>query len=80
MLPALVIPPDSTVYSLSNSVPGLRNLRASAYAVNRRLEDRVRELCALAVVARRDDERDLILRNSGPRCVSIASGSRKRRS
>jgi hypothetical protein len=31
------------------------------YVVNRRLEDRVRELCALAVVARRDDERNIIL-------------------
>jgi hypothetical protein len=29
--------------------------------VNRRLADRIRELCALAVVARHDDERDLIL-------------------
>lgn len=27
----------------------------------RRLEDRIRELCALAVGARRDDERELIL-------------------
>jgi hypothetical protein len=29
--------------------------------VNRRLEDRIRELCALAVAACHDDERDLIL-------------------
>ena len=29
--------------------------------MNRRLEDRIRELCALAVVTRRDDERKLIL-------------------
>ena len=30
-------------------------------SVNRRLEDRIRELCALAVVTRQDDERELIL-------------------
>jgi len=29
--------------------------------VNRRLEDRIRKLCALATVARHDDERELIL-------------------
>jgi hypothetical protein len=29
--------------------------------VNRRLEDRIRELCALAILARHDDERELIL-------------------
>lgn len=29
--------------------------------MNRRLEDRIRELCALATVARHDDERELIL-------------------
>ena len=29
--------------------------------MNRRLEDRIRKLCALATVARHDDERELIL-------------------
>ena len=29
--------------------------------MNRRLEDRIRKLCALAVVTRHDDERELLL-------------------
>ncbi len=29
--------------------------------VNRRLEDQIRDLCALAVVVRHDDERELVL-------------------
>ena len=31
------------------------------YVVNRRLQDRIHELCALAVAARHDDEREIIL-------------------
>ena len=31
------------------------------YVVNRRLQDRIRELCALAVACHDDDERDSIL-------------------
>jgi hypothetical protein len=42
-------------------VPRLGSLRPSGYCVNRRLQDRIRELCALAVAARHDDERDSIL-------------------
>jgi hypothetical protein len=37
------------------------SIRHVGYFVNRRLEDRIRELCALAVAACHDDERDLIL-------------------
>lgn len=29
--------------------------------MNRRLEDRIRELCALAIASNRDDERELLL-------------------
>lgn len=55
------IPLGSTVCLVSNNVPGLGSLRSSGRCVNRRLADRIRELCALAVAARHEDEREIIL-------------------
>jgi hypothetical protein len=45
---------------IEQCAPGLVVFR-SGYLVNRRLEDRIRELCAAAVAARHDHEREIIL-------------------
>jgi hypothetical protein len=42
-------------------VPRFGSLRLSDYCVNRRLADQIRELCALAISTRHDDEREMIL-------------------
>jgi hypothetical protein len=49
------IPPNSTASLVSNSVPGLGTM-PTRFLVNRRLEDRIREMCAEAIAARNEDE------------------------
>lgn len=56
-----VVPLDSTVCPVSNSSRYLSTISIVTTVLNRRLEDRIRELCAKAVVTRDEEELSLIL-------------------